>query len=441
MSDALRRGGAAAALPPAGAPETAANACQLEAAPTFAVPLPEAAVGDAAGGGAAAAVAGAAAAAAMAAAADTGLEFAGRGLSLRVPAPGAAATTSPATAGSTVDDSAVPTGPAAPTSPHPAPSPRGGGSLDERAFHAIFESAAVSIAPAAGGATAAASAATAAAPARRPMSPKGRYVVFQLDSSDTAARLSSLLAVARKGGKALAALAAATGGQSVGVGVASAYGLGATLKLLRAAGLGPRDVDFLVSNCGSQIWYGAGSSGGGGGSSALVGRADESCCVADEPYDAFVDHHWDKASVRRVLAQLLAQPGLLTGLAGGSGGGGAAGGGAAAAGAVKISADTTTGAHHLLLTIRRAATGGGGGGGSALHPPPQALSAQELTSLVARIRKRFRGSGLRTQVVAQVEGDGTARIHITPLRASRALALRYLAHQHGVDLRSLVVVA
>lgn len=43
------------------------------------------------------------------------------------------------------------------------------------------------------------------------------------------------------------------------------------------------------------------------------------------------------------------------------------------------------------------------------------------------------------QVVAQIEGDGSARIHITPLRASRALALRYLAQRHGVELSPLTL--
>jgi hypothetical protein len=36
---------------------------------------------------------------------------------------------------------------------------------------------------------------------------------------------------------------------------------------------------------------------------------------------------------------------------------------------------------------------------------------------------------------------GVVKLHITPLRASRALALRHLAYQHKVDMSSLVLVA
>ena len=47
-------------------------------------------------------------------------------------------------------------------------------------------------------------------------------------------------------------------------------------------------------------------------------------------------------------------------------------------------------------------------------------------------------------VLAQMVAEGrqvTANVHITPMRASRALALRYLATKFGVDTEALAVRA
>jgi hypothetical protein len=419
----------------------------------------------------------------------------------------------------------------------PPLSPRAG-SLDERFFSALLDwpgggpggnpSGAGALPPAhllfGGPPAAAAEGSTAAPGARSPMMrPKSRYLVLLVDGTDSAARLGALLSARSKAGggvaggaRALMAALAGAAGASVGVGVASAFGLHDTLRLLACAGLGPRDADFLITNAGSQIWYGGSSApapaGAGAGAGAAPSRAGAPAglplgaeddpgaeelevaarrCVADEAFGAFVDQAWDKISVRRVLAQLLAQRGLLAGLAAASAAAAAGSEGDKAAAAkapgaqLRVTADTETGAHHLLLTLRRA---GGGGGGRP------ALGAAELAALVARVKKRFRCSGLRTNgeraaggggeagdvrqgraaaagcgkgarrtrackapaastcaaalcpphasssVMAQIDADGAARLHVTPLRASRALALRYLAHRHGVDLGALVAV-
>jgi hypothetical protein len=47
---------------------------------------------------------------------------------------------------------------------------------------------------------------------------------------------------------------------------------------------------------------------------------------------------------------------------------------------------------------------------------------------------------LLLQVMAQMDG-GVIKLHLTPLRGSRALALRHLAYTHKVDMSSLVLVA
>ena len=288
---------------------------------------------------------------------------------------------------------------------------------------------------AAAGAPAAAAAAHAASGAGAPqLAPKSKYAVLLLDSADAAARLAALLA--RKGRALAAALAAALGAGhagAVGIGVAAPSGLGETLRLLAAAGLSPRDVDFAVTDCGARIWYGgaaaAAAASGGAGAAALPEAA---ACAADEAYEAFVDHMWDRTSVRRVLALALAQRGLLTGLSGGKGAGAGAAG--AAAPPLRVTADTETGPHRVSLTLRRKDEAA-----AWLRRP--ALEASAQLALVARVKRRLRATGLRAQVVAQSEADGSVRLHVTPLRASRALALRYLAQRHGVAVSDLVFVA
>jgi hypothetical protein len=318
----------------------------------------------------------------------------------------------------------------------PPVSPRGG-SLDARSFSALLDGA-LAGAPGGGGPGVGGSPALppahllfgvpSAAARGGLMRPKGRYLVLLLDSADGAARLGTLLSARGRGGAkggacALAARLAGAAGASVGIGVASAYGLHDTLRLLGRAGLGASDADFLITNAGSQIWYTDASSAAAAGTVDGAGASGEAedleaaarRCVPDHGFDAFAEHAWDKLSVRRVLAQLLAQRGLLPGLAAASvaaaaaaagsadGGGDAAaarahecGGSGAGSGArLKVSADTETGAHHLLLALRREGAPGGSG---------PTLGAAELAALVARVRKRFRCSGLRTNGARGAQG-------------------------------------
>uniref|UniRef100_A0A383W8H5 sucrose-phosphate synthase n=1 Tax=Tetradesmus obliquus TaxID=3088 RepID=A0A383W8H5_TETOB len=258
---------------------------------------------------------------------------------------------------------------------------------------------------------------------------RDKYVVFVLDSSDTVARLSKLLA--RKG-KALMGLAAA--GHSVGLGVTTAFSLQETQDLLKSAGLAMSDLDFAITNAGSEIWYCGASTGDASTSSGSDG------CSIDEQYDHMLDAKWDLVSVRRVLAQCLAERNFLTG-------------GTAAAGGVRprIRVDASSGTHHLSVTLRPGSDGGAAADAPAGPATPAAaaaapaakgglaMTAAEQVALIGRIKRRFRCSGLRTQVVSQLDG-GDIKLHITPLRGSRALALRHLTYKHKVDMTSLVMV-
>jgi hypothetical protein len=245
---------------------------------------------------------------------------------------------------------------------------------------------------------------------------RDKYVVFVLDSSDTVSRLSKLLA--RKG-KALKGLAAA--GHSVGVGVATVYSLTETATLLKSAGLGLSDLDFAITSSGGEIWY--------CGSNAVAGdsNGNSNDCILDDQYDAILDQKWDLISVKRVLHQCISERHFLAPTGSSS---------SHQRPRPKIRMDTTSGSHHLMVTLK-SPTAQAPAGNDVQNVPDTgagsnlALTTADQLALIGRIKRRFRHSGLRTQVVAQMD-NGNINLHITPLRASRSLALRHLTYKHKV---------
>ena len=64
------------------------------------------------------------------------------------------------------------------------------------------------------------------------------------------------------------------------------------------------------------------------------------------------------------------------------------------------------------------------------------------TAVVDRLRRRLRSNGFRAHLTLQMvpeEGDLISNVHITPLRASRALALRFLANKFNLDMERITV--
>lgn len=64
------------------------------------------------------------------------------------------------------------------------------------------------------------------------------------------------------------------------------------------------------------------------------------------------------------------------------------------------------------------------------------------TAVVDRLRRRLRSNGFRAHLTLQMvpeEGDLVSNVHITPLRASRALSLRYLANKFNLDMTRITV--
>ena len=64
------------------------------------------------------------------------------------------------------------------------------------------------------------------------------------------------------------------------------------------------------------------------------------------------------------------------------------------------------------------------------------------TAIVDRLRRRLRSNGFRAHLTLQMvpeDGDMLSNVHITPLRASRALSLRYLANKLNLDMERVTV--
>ena len=63
-------------------------------------------------------------------------------------------------------------------------------------------------------------------------------------------------------------------------------------------------------------------------------------------------------------------------------------------------------------------------------------------TIMERIRRRLRKTAYRSHIVLQMVPDGDelhSHMHITPLRASRALALRFIATKFGLDMHNVTV--
>lgn len=66
------------------------------------------------------------------------------------------------------------------------------------------------------------------------------------------------------------------------------------------------------------------------------------------------------------------------------------------------------------------------------------------TSVVDRLRRRLRSNGYRAHLTLQMvptEGEEhlLSRVHLTPVRASRSLALRFLANKFGLPMQNVTV--
>lgn len=108
---------------------------------------------------------------------------------------------------------------------------------------------------------------------------------------------------------------------------------------------------------------------------------------------------------------------------------------AAAAAAAAAEADLTPRTTSISTTAAAAA---------ALAAAPVVFDAfADVPALLARLARKFRSCGLRLNVTAEICGSGpgeSLRLHLTPLRASRALATTYLALKLQLPFDAVEVV-
>jgi hypothetical protein len=94
-----------------------------------------------------------------------------------------------------------------------------------------------------------------------------------------------------------------------------------------------------------------------------------------------------------------------------------------------------------------AAAGAGASGGGTQQGGASLFDAfADVPALLARLRRKFRSCGIRANLTAEVSGTGggggseALRLHLTPIRASRALAASYLALKLQVPLDGVTVL-
>lgn len=238
---------------------------------------------------------------------------------------------------------------------------------------------------------------------------RARYTVLAIDSAEAAAALAARLRAAPE---------ALRVSGDVGLGVTSVLSHRATLAALEAAGLSTSELDFIVSGAGSEIWYPSGDK-----------------LVEDSGFEFHIDHIWDRLALKRTIARMLGSTPLLAtdaatklALARANSTALVAGLSKSAslqlpsAGNFKLRRDV--GHYHLEVELP--------------HP-----SAQAIAKLPSLIRQRLRATGMRAQLTVQADPAGGAKrvlLHLTPLRASRALALRWLAHVNELPMDVFTVV-
>ncbi|KAL3157983.1 hypothetical protein ABBQ32_012382 [Trebouxia sp. C0010 RCD-2024] len=212
--------------------------------------------------------------------------------------------------------------------------------------------------------------------------------------------------------------AAANSGGAVGVGIVSMMGFEHTRNELAEADVDLDGLDWIVCHSGADIWHGQ-----------QDGQWD-----ADDQWEQLIDFRWDRVSLQRLLTKLVTAPMLLTPAP-------SVKGLSPLARALASMPDPDKeekGVHpqHVCIQLDRESKSilGQGAGGRKL-----AIS----TAVVDRLRRRLRSNGFRAHLTLQMvpeEGDLISNVHITPLRASRALALRFLANKFNLDMERVTVV-
>lgn len=236
---------------------------------------------------------------------------------------------------------------------------------------------------------------------------KRHFIVVPVDSDKL------IGAAARALNSVCASLKVAGLGEEVGVGVLSMLGFDSIHDKLLSLGV-PMDesVDFIVCNSGADMWM----------------LQDDGRWDADEAYENLIEFQWDRISMHRTLKKIISSPAenarrlprlkeLL----------------------YNVAEAPEAGVHprHICLELDRETQGILAAG---MGPRSRSAEGMQLVALVTeRLKRRLRSKGFRANYTIQIvpketSNEQVAVLHITPIRASRPLALRSMAQRLGLQM-------
>jgi hypothetical protein len=256
--------------------------------------------------------------------------------------------------------------------------------------------------------------------------PKGfshkQFVVVSLDGEFCVSAAAATL-------KTIISARDSAGAKHIGIGIVSIMGFDDNKRLLQGAGVPVGVLDFMVNNAGADIWHAKDG----------VEDSKEGQWEADEHYEQHIDFRWDRLTLGRFITKLVTNPptaggmSIMPSMKAGS---------ALMRALSALPSDRQTGIHpnHIELPLDPESK-------SALAKSTQRdQSGVVSTAVLDRLRRRLRSNGYRTHLtLSMVPEDASADeltsvIHVTPMRASRALSLRFLAVKFGVDMSKFMVV-
>lgn len=239
-----------------------------------------------------------------------------------------------------------------------------------------------------------------------------RFIAVPLDSDKVVGDVVVLLSQLLKG------LKDAGLDHEVGIGVLSMLGFDSTYEQMLAGGVDVGAMDFMVCNSGADVWL----------------RYGDERWDSDEMYESLIEFHWDRIALHRTLKKIVSAPAdnhrrlprlkeLL----------------------YNVAEEPEAGVHprHICVELDPETQGILAAG---MGPKARAAGSVRLaTAVTDRLKRRLRTKGFRAnytlQFVPQAADAHLAVLHITPVRASRPLALRSLSHRLGVPMDAFTVVS
>lgn len=237
---------------------------------------------------------------------------------------------------------------------------------------------------------------------------KKHFVAIPLDSDACVGQVARVLTALHS------SLVSAGLDSSVGIGVLSMLGFDSTFDHLQSLDVDmDAAIDFMVCNSGADMWL----------------RCEDGRWDADEAYEDLIEFQWDRISLHRMLKKIISAPAensrhlprlkeLL----------------------YNVAEKPESGVHprHICLELDPETQGILVAG---MGPRAKSADGVLLSALVTeRLKRRLRSKGFRAnytlQIVPRGSGENVSVLHITPLRASRPLALRSLAVRMGLEMDS-----